>query len=404
MITLADQIRAAADATAMEITPDSIPQWPGDAIRAASGRERGLPPSRRHVRARWLTPVAAAAAVLAVAAGSAVLATGNSDRPSQAASSAGSGTGLPRYYAVLTSRDLNWPYHLVIHDALTGAVLASALPPPKSSDIEVTEAADDTTFVIGAISRATGEAQTSPATTFYLARFDAARKSISMQALPIPPLPPSAMALSPDGRELAVVVASYHDRMVTSSELRLYMLATGAVKVWSAPGFIASINCSACLSWGPGGILALDWSRTSSPRPGTSDGIWLLDTNRPAGSLLTAGRLAIRGIQPGRHFLQGTIALIDNGSAAISVIERGAYGSGPVSEFEVFSTRTGRILRAFLPSTQVDDGLLWANAAGTVIAGTALGAGGRASPLEWISATRQTAIKGVELGIVAIAF
>jgi hypothetical protein len=234
--------------------------------------------------------------------------------------------------------------------------------------------------------------------TLYLAQFDPARKTITMRALPIPPLPasmPVAIALSPDGRELAVVVHNVTDRMITSSTLRVYSLATGAARAWTAPGFVDSLGLGEGLSWGPGGILAFEWSRTSDPRPAAGGGIRLLDTNGPGGNLLTASRAAVPGVQPDGQYLQGTLALIDHGSEVVSVVGNSPVGSGVVSEFEVFSTRTGRVLRAFLPSRRVEDALLWANPAGTVIAGSAPEPDVQAGPLEWISPTRQIPIKGL---------
>jgi hypothetical protein len=404
MITLPDKVRAAAEATAQEITRDSIPDWSDFALRADSGRERGTQSSRRrvrsrwHSRSRWLAPVAAAVAVLAVIAVSAGLAAGHPGSPAPAASTTRTSIGpLPRYYAMLTSSNLNWPYHLVVADARTGATLASAFPPRNYSDDDITAAADDTTFVVGTVRMVRTPIASDPM-TLNLAQFNPARKTITMRPLPIPPLPgsmPVAIALSPDGRELAVVVHNVTDRMITSSTLSVYSLATGAVRAWTAPGFVDSLGVGDGLSWGPGGLLAFEWSRSSVPRPAAGGGIRLLDTNGPGGNLLTASRAAVPGVQPDGQYLQATLALIDHGSEVVSVVGNSPVGSGVVSEFEVFSTRTGRVLRAFLRSRRIELYLLSANPAGTVIVGEVPGPDGRASPLEWITPTRQIPIKGL---------
>ncbi len=409
MITLPDKVRAAAHATAQEITPESIPDWHEFAMRADSGRERGTRSSRRHVRSRWLAPLAAAVAVLAVIAVSAGLAGGTSGSPAPAASPAGSGIGpLPRYYATLTSASVSSPYHLVIADARTGATLASAFPPRNYSYDDITAAADDTTFVVGALRTVRAPVRSEPM-TLDLARFDPARKTITMRALPIPALPasrPIAIALSPDGRELAVVVHNVTNGVITSSTLRVYSLATGAARVWTAPGFVDALGVGDGLSFGPGGILAFEWSRSSVPRPSTDGGIRLLDTNGAGGSLLAASTAAVRGDQPDGQYLQGTLALIDHGSQVVSVVGDSPVGSGVVSEFAVFSTSTGRVLRAFLRSTRTEDDLLWANPAGTVIVGRVPGPDGQPGPLEWITPSRQVPIESdqADADILGFAF
>jgi hypothetical protein len=315
---------------------------------------------------------------------------------------------LPRYYAALLPGHAGFGYRLAVADARTGTTLASASPPQSHSFAEISAAADDTTFVVGAV-RTTSTPDNSDPMTLYLARFDPARKTITMRALPIPPLPgamPTAFSLSPDGRELAVVLHNVTNRMITSSSLEVYSLATGAVKVWSAPGFVDPLGVGNGLSWGPGGILAFEWSRRSVPGRSASEGIRLLNTDSPAGSLLDASRLAVRGVQPDGQLLQGTLALIDHGAEVVSVVEGRPLHSGVVSEFYVFSTRTGRALRAFLPSTRMEDDLLWGNPAGTVIVGNMPRPDGWQGPLEWISPSRQIPIRGLPADgdLLGIAF
>jgi hypothetical protein len=418
MSTLGERVRAAAETAADEITPDSIPDWQDFAIRVGSGWERGTGTSRWHARSRWFAPVAAAAAVIAVIAAiavSGVLAGGHpgrnpvakptptrttSPKPSPSGSPAPAFSGpLPRYYAVIVGDPGCSSKCLVIHDARTGAVLATEQPPRNADYLQITAAADDTTFVIGAFNTNSGYNY-----VFLLAHFDAARHTVTARQLPIPAMTvaPDGFALSPDGTELAVALQSSPSGS-GSGELRLYTLATGAVRVWTTTGVIDSQSNNQGLSWGPSGILAFDWSRPQhDAAEADQQGIRILNTADPAGDLLTASTLAVRQVQPGGYTLQGRFALVDNGSGVVSVVQR--QGSAIVSQYEVFSASTGRIVRTFLPSANRGESVWWANPAGTVLAGDLPSSGN--SALEWISGTgtRHAPMSGVPGGPLVIAF
>jgi hypothetical protein len=390
MITLPDRVRAAAEATAHEVTPDGIPDWEDLANRTASGRERRVPVTRRHVRARWLAPVTAAAAVLAVAAGLAGGLSGTA-RPSPASSAARIGP-LPRYYALIVA--VHGTCRLVIHDARSGATLVTARLAPGQYD-QITAAADDTTFVIGQ------QGRTGPM-SFLLARFDPARDTITVHKLPIAPVPAAeatnGIALSPDGTELAVTtrIVDAHDDTNAPGEIRLYSLATGAVKEWTTSADWGNLGL---VSWGSDGILGFDFF-TMNPADATRAGIRLLNTNAPAGNLLADSTLAVPQAQPAGYLVQGPIALIDNGAAVVTIAERSQHRK-VVSRFEVLSTRTGRATRTFLPSRPGGAlSLVWASAAGTVLAGYF-----SSGSVEWISGARHTPVSGVPAsGFLAIAF
>jgi hypothetical protein len=413
-----------------EISADCVPALD---MAAASRRSRASGHVRRS-RSRWLTPVAAAVAVVAVIAGSAELAGARLGMPSQSASFPGPVGAFPRYYAVLTSVHGDEPICLVIHDAETGAVLSVAVPPRHFNYVAVTAAANDMTFVIGeAIPGSSGVP--SDSMRFLLARFNPASKTITTHLLPIPALPaPDGIALSPDGSELAVALTTNLASGHPSSQLRLYSLATGASKEWTAPYAVDEASGEQGLSWGPGGILAFDLSPTpqvvtATPRgklrgsrgPGhatknssraadaaTPFGIWLLNTNGPGGNLLAASRLAVPETQPHGYSLNGPFVLIDQGTAVVSVVERAQPAHpGVDSWYAVLSARTGRIIREFLPSTELDEILWWANPAGTALVGTIPQASGKSfivSPLQWISGSGHGPVRGAPGNWLDLAF
>ena len=398
MNTLAERVRAAAAATAQEVTPDSIRDWQELAIRSTARRERDARTRRWRVRARWLAPLTAAVAVLAVVVASAMVGADHAGSPSRSQEPAAFGSGaLPRYYALIVSVD--GTCRLVIHDARSGATLAAVrLAGQGPGDFQLVAAASDTTFAIG------HRGQTG-VMSYVVAHFDPARKAIAVRKLPFATLPlresASTIALSPDGTELAVAVQISSDRELRLTELRVYSLATGAVKVWTAsagyPTFIQD------LSWGATGVLGFDLMNTGRT-DATQAGIRLLNPNVAAGSLLAASTLAVPQTQPAGFQVGGSFTIIDDGAAVVTVVGRTASpGRKVVSQFEVLSTRTGRVIRAFLPSTRPDaensqQGLVWANSAGTVLAGFVPYAGTHPSsigPLEWISGSRYAPVRGL---------
>jgi DNA-binding beta-propeller fold protein YncE len=362
-------------------------------------------------RRRWLTAATAAVAVAAVIAGSVVLASALPGRPSRPASAPPSapvpGT-IPRYYAVLTNVHGDGPIGLVLHNARTGAILATAVPPQHFSYTEVTAAADDMTFVVGAQTPTSGQQGSQPTSmVFFLARFNPASSRITLHQLAIPALPtPDGIALSPDGAKLAVALSA-GPRL--TGGVRLYSLATGVVKTWTTPGEVDESSGEQGLAWAPDGDLAFLWFGPSNgPAKSAPDGIWRLNPNAPAGNLLAASTLLVRQDQPSGYGLQGPFALVDNGAEVISVVERAHSAAwAVVSEYDVFSARTGRVIRSFLPTSQYVEALWWANAAGTLLVGTIPQEQGKSvvsSPLEWVSGSRHAPVKGASSFWLDLAF
>jgi hypothetical protein len=396
-MNLTDELlRAGLREIGREIPARGVPALDLSAARAASSASARVRNPRS--RSGWLTAVAAALAVVAVIALSALFATAGPARRSGPESAPPSGPvstipvigTVPRYYAVLTPIHGVEPICLVIHNAETGATVATAVPPRHFNYVALTAAADDTTFVISALNltaKSVGGLVARPVTLF-LARFDPASKTVTLHRLPIPVLSMpgvAGIALSPDGSKLAVALAVNPASAHPSGALRLYSLTTGAVKTWRTPGQV-DYSGEQGLSWGPGGDLGFL----------TYEGIWVLNTNAPAGNLLAASKLAVSENQPRGYSLQGPFALVDNGTEVISVVERVHSAAWSViSKYEVFSAKTGRVIRSFLPTSQYSESVWWANPAGTVVVGTIPEARGNpVSPLEWIRGSRHEPVKG----------
>lgn len=207
----------------------------------------------------WGAPIAAAALVTAVALSLAVLrqAGGPQPRPSATASVLLGAASIPRYYVELayTGRD-GW-YHpgstgaqmkAIVGDDRTGRRLAVLNPSSSQNFYGVTAAADDRTFVLMNYAAASKE------TTWYLLRIaPGAAHPARMAKLPIKPVVAivSGLALSPDGRELAVMYRTATNAVAT---LTVYSLSSGAaVGTWRTPGrpdngFLLGGN-GAGLSW-----------------------------------------------------------------------------------------------------------------------------------------------------------
>jgi len=386
-----DLLRSALRETGGEIPSDRVP-----ALDLATRRNESAT-SRRvsRPRTRWLTAAAAAVAVVAVIAVSAVLAGRDFGRPGSSDGPAAGIGPLPRYFADLETGRGCRPNCLVIHDARTGAVLATATASSRQPYGPISTAANDTTFVVATANLTAG----GWGGGFLLARFDSVRHTITFRKLPIPPLSDVVygFAVSPDGRELAVAV---NDPV---RQLRLYSVATGAVKVWTTTGIVDSEYGQEGLSWANDSLLAFDWGRPHDDRAEAGQqGIRLLDTSAPPGDLLAASRLAVSQDQASGYVLQGRFAMTNNGTAIASAVER--WQGAVNSQYEVFSARTGRVIRTFLPSTQRGESLWWANSAGTLFVGSVPASGPDPTPLEWISGSAHTPVRGLQGGPLFVAF
>jgi hypothetical protein len=224
-----DRVRAATRARTALVRDIRPLELPADLpVRSRRPRSAG----------RWLNwgaPLAAAALVAALALVLVLVrqAPGPRSGPVAPTSAAPAAAAVPRYYVVLeplsvtpdpNPSSVNWKPtarpQAVVADDRTGRVLVSVPPPSGQSFTGVTAAADDRTFVLSGYDSVTRE------TTWYLLRFTpGAADPAKLEKLPVAPLASqiSGLALSPDGRELAVMFAG------ASLQLRTYSVGSGVL-------------------------------------------------------------------------------------------------------------------------------------------------------------------------------
>jgi hypothetical protein len=236
------------------------------------GPAHGLPLTRRpHASVwpgrwrAWLGPVIAVVAVIAVALALVIVkhTPNDSAPPPITHKTAALPDGVPRYYVAWMQADR--PY-LVVGNTATGARIAEVMSPSGVSLESVFGgAADDRTFIV------TGDRPhgVTAGTQWYQLRLTPGGKTPArLTPLPVPVRQaPAGVAISPDGRKLAVALPG------TPAVLRVYSMATGALlRTWSAPaGRIMAIKAplgswqftAMVLRWSPDSrTLAFTWNAT----------------------------------------------------------------------------------------------------------------------------------------------
>lgn len=193
---------------------------------------------RAHRSRAWVAPIAAAAAVIALAVSLVIVRDAPNGRGVSPSAGASVSSVPAHYVALLRPGKGSGPSSLAIGDTITGARLATIPPPRGSSFIGVTGAADDRTFVVSTM-RMPRNGYPSLAVTWYLLRIAPGHAGYTLTRLAIPDMRSwavQAIALSGSGRELAMTL--YPARSSTRSwELRIYSVATGKLlRSWSASG------------------------------------------------------------------------------------------------------------------------------------------------------------------------
>jgi hypothetical protein len=390
----ADQVRAATRTAAAVITADMVPP-----LRLEESPGSRVPAPR--TRLAWIVPLAAAAAVVIIVVGSVVagtsLARSGNARPSSPgalaqSASAGSFTGVPAYYVALGN-----PLLAVVRATATGATLARITT--RTPFVGVTGAADDRTFVLDAQRQVMGPTVTWPGQPqFSLLRLTASGAEESYTRLALAPLPKGSavtgLALTPDGSKLAVEVDSERNFNPGLLEIRVYTLATGAFRTWSANGstdpedpggFTGSgTDGSESISWAADAkTLAFDWKNQSYI------GVRLLDTSASGDNLIADSRLAViemnfasQGGPPTFPFpakddvspcVTDSIMSLD-GTAILCGYSTNMDGRKTTTGFIKYSTRTGdpaALIGVFQFQGQVggDITLFWTNSTGTIAIG-----------------------------------
>ncbi|HEX6521828.1 MAG TPA: hypothetical protein VF070_17755 [Streptosporangiaceae bacterium] len=394
MTRIEDQLRDYYAARARAIGPDDIRH----SVRLAPGRSR--PWLRALPRRSLFAPLAAAAAVVAVAItavtlGSAVHsdqspagapqlpAGGQSTLPAGQQSVAqlvSAGVIPPRFVTLTSNGDPHSvPSYAVVRSTATGARLATIQPSvPHGTIVAVTGAADDRTFVLAEEKSPLprGDSLDIQHGSFFLLHLRSDGTPQTLTRLPITaPDGVDGLALSADGTKLAMGI-----RLDTSSEIRVYSVATGTVRTWSAggSGFVAEgllgSQDAASISWAADGRhLLFQWMDDKYVFHER-----LLDTSLGGSSLLADSRLVLTPpVLDQSPLCQGDIIVTPDRSAVIcpGYIAKGSSDAGGGTVFfREYSTATGKVLRqlgtwTYAHSDWLLIDALWTNASGSVIIG-----------------------------------
>jgi hypothetical protein len=329
-----------------------------DTVQPGQLRPLRIPVPGRRWRRR-LAPVAAAAAIIAVAV-SAVLAAG----PRLAPASAPETAAVPRYYLtftfVLDRQFHNLPVtEAVIRDTATGKITGTVKIMTNSfpASVAATAAPDGRSFILGTEEHAPkGEYR------FFRLPISAAGKPGHLTKLPAYPVPVNAyitgIALSPDGTRLAVSssygVGGSPDGPAAAEvgAVEVINLVTGAVRTWTATMYQGHWYQPGQPSWADGNrMIAFTWQQAKSMSNDamTMEGVRLLDTKAPGDNLADARMImpkkAVSGtinsvlITPdGRDVLVAT-SRYSRGTVFVQISEVPTAGTGPV---RVLRTETAR--------------------------------------------------------------
>jgi hypothetical protein len=425
MNTIEDRIRAAANAAADTVPPDGVPPL---RLPPELGSRRSR--SARGGWARRLTPLAAAVAVVVVVVS--VVGIGRTmHSPAGRTPAATSGPGpvvagppissyvasgqVPPYYVAITSRDNNAtanPSYAVVAATASGKTLATIQPSVAHGTIQgVTAAADDRTFVLDEERFTTSASdQDFGARTFYEFRLNSAGRPgpLTRLAESVPSgWQLDGLALSPDGSKLAMALEPETNKQPDLTLVKVYTLATGAVRTWTGHGtmeFVAPDDARS-LSWtSDGRTLAFDWAGSGTGPQLTDGGVWLLRLDAPGNNLLDASRRAVPFGPPAQASeaaspsatptptpspssapacQEDMIVTPDESKVVCGAIQFRILAGGVIddeTEFREFSTATGEVtdilgywkFHNVIPNIV---GVLWSNSSGSVLIGVIPGGG-----------------------------
>jgi hypothetical protein len=399
MTPLQDKLRAAFRETADEISAEAPPLHLSPQPRA--GR------NGRYTRWRaWVMPLAAAAMVIAVVAGSVTVARSLKHQPGAAGQPTGA-YGVPAYYvALITTKPQSDVENQLGSSSLTdtaaelrstrtGAVLAKVTPPkPYVSFTGVTAAADDRTFVVSAQGPVRSYGMPPfPAQRFFLLRIDQSSLAgvrMTMTALPAGYIPAGYwihdMALSPDGTKLAADIGSdppFDDK------LYVFDLTTGTERSWSVRTCANCVPGSGGMVYGGVNTNALSWTADSQ----NVAFIWgntvrLLDTRAVGSGILAASKTVATWTGGAKPLNAWRGAIITPDGRTVFGIEEleSLKQNGPIREqLATWSAATGRqtavINNLNVRNRSEFEQILYTNADGSVLVLTYLQPGTNATIL-----------------------
>jgi hypothetical protein len=315
-----------------------------------------------------MAPAAAAVAVIAIAVTLVVVKDARTTQPvplSQAA--------FPAYYVALNDAlSQEAPDQVVVGSTVTGTRLATVSPPAHSSFVGISGAADDRTFVVGAeafpFSAASWPVESQ---TWYLLRIaPGTDHPARLTRLPIPATPfgllVEGMALSPNGRELALLLEPNQTINTGPETLRVYSVATGALLgTWTGPPsntmYVASMGTdnNTTLTWlANGHTVIFDYGA----------GGRTLDTSRPGHDLI-ADSQPIAWSTPSDC---GPPAFSSDGKAVVCFGEQsssGVTGGSCSPAFYEFSTVTGKLISTLYRARCGTGDVLWLSSSGDALIG-----------------------------------
>lgn len=417
MISTEDRLRAATQAAAATVPPDSAPP-----LELPAG------PARRPGLFRWIRPMIPLAAALSViVAISAAIALTQAMRGSPAPPRGATADGrvplgdVPRYYAVLGGA-AGMPGRAVIRATATGRVLATVTPPrPYGGFTFISGAADDRTFVLaaqrwwkiapGSRGQAAENRDNTTPVAFFRLRFDPATRAARLTALPtagqLSAADLAGIAVSPDGTRLALIVRTATVRVIT--------LATGMARNWAWPGnrAVPAIDRGGSFWVGnakPYGV-PLSWTadgRTLAfqlwARSGGITEVRLLDTAAPGSSLVSARRsVAFIGLGHVKAGPYGNTIITPDGTRVVTVTSPHGTVQTQVTEYSaVTGQRAGAA--AGTAGRLLPQDVLWTSRDGSmlIVSATPRGPGRPTMAIVWHG--RLTALPGAPTGADNVAW
>jgi hypothetical protein len=328
-------------------------------------------PIRRPSWRPRLLPFTAAAAVIAVITAGALVAGLTAAHQPGAHKPAVSGSapaGLPRFYVTTSSGPDGRGIQAVVRASASGQVTGT-VPVPSAIPVEwadsggtfVTAAADGRSFIIGVQG---GQEPTNPGLDLRLFRFaiSAAGKPghlTELAADPVRDQTTEGIALSPDGKLLAVSLMDDDSPADPVAAIQVIDLATGAIRTWTAPAH--SVYIPGPPSWADGSrVIAFTWLRsTQSGLMAAPRGIRLLDTAAPGDNLVAGTLIVPRGVVAAGSIVSAQITPAGRDVIVVTWRDLTPQASTHVVvvQFAELQASTGRLVRLLRTETaQYDQG------------------------------------------------